>query len=537
MLYKIILNLAAISWLFAEQPAVRAVVLLPDRSRLLSQRELHCVKDLHVVGMQIPGVSRRLQYAVQTQYVGQTINDELLQSLKKTLYEYFRGCDRPFVTIGVPEQDCSSGVVQLVVQESKVGKVSVVGNRWLPAKRVARYFALQPGQPICCDVISKDLNFVNRNPFRRVSVAYAPGAERNTTDVVLEVQDRRPYRFYMGFDNTGVVTTGRQRAFAGFSWDQVFGLDHTFFYQYTTNYDIKRFHANTFQYMAMLPRETILNLYGGYSVVHADLPNPSRHNKGSSAQASLRYHMPAIPIHGFTQELIVGFDWKNTNNTMEFVDYAPVFGHTVNLTQFVLGYQWGWDGGVNSIRSGAEGLFSPGRLLPNQTDADFQSLRPGAKSTWIYGVFFFNYRRALFRSTSYSFFLRGQWSSAALLPSEQLGIGGYDTVRGYDQRQMNADNGFYLSHEFHSAPFSLLSKKKNPDRMYFLAFLDLGYGTDKVAVPEVKPRNWLMGAGPGVRYCWTPYIDGRLDVGFKLHNQKVFTGGSPMVQFSIVGSY
>ncbi|MBU6446735.1 MAG: hypothetical protein KGQ49_04985, partial [Verrucomicrobia bacterium] len=435
------------------QLSIRGIVLVTDRNRLLSKEELRSIRELHVMGVQIPGSYSKFQYAVQ-QYVGQALNDETLQRLKRTLYEYFRGCEHPFVTIGVPEQDFSEGVVQVVVQESKLGKVSVVGNHWLPAKRVSKYFDLKLGQPICCNEISKDLNFVNRNPFRRVSVAYTPGSERNTTDVILEVQDRRPYRFYVGFDNSGVVTTGRQRVFAGFSWDQVFNLDHTFFYQYTTNYDIKRFHANTLQYMVMLPKETILNLYGGFSIVHADLPNPARHNKGTNAQVSARYHVPITPARSFTQEWIVGFDWKNTNNTMEFVDAAPRFGHTVNLTQFVIGYQWGWDRGSNFIRSGVETLFSPAQWLSNQTDADFQTLRPGANNTWVYAVCFFNYRRALPRSTSYVFFMRGQWSSTALLPSEQLGIGGYDTVRGYDQRQYNADNGFYLSNEFHTAPFT-----------------------------------------------------------------------------------
>jgi hypothetical protein len=38
------------------------------------------------------------------------------------------------------------------------------------------------------------------------------------------------------------------------------------------------------------------------------------------------------------QELIAGFDFKRTNNTIEFVDDYPSFGKNVNLTQFSVEY-------------------------------------------------------------------------------------------------------------------------------------------------------------------------------------------------------
>ncbi len=521
-----------------EMSKFRGLVLVDSIDHLLNESELESIEGLTVFGVEIPGSVKTLNQVLKPVYVDQECNEETVQNIKRKIYSYTQDQERPFVVVSIPPQRIASGVLQCVVEESRLGELKVVGNKWLPPQRVARYFKIKPGDPISQRRIAKDLNFANRNPFRRVDVVYSPGDKINTTDLTIEVTDRKPYRFYAGADNSGVPPTGRQRFFAGFSWDQVFNLDHTFFYQYTTNYDARRFHANTFQYMALLPNESILNFYGGFSILHANLPSPNRKNKGTNVQASVRYHQPLMPMHDFTQEFVVGFDVKNTNNTMEFVDYAPAFGQTVNLTQFVGGYQCGWKKNPHIFHMGAEVLFSPMRWIPGQEDSDFASLRPGAKNRWIYAVMFGDYQYALPYSFVYTAFFRGQWSSQTLLPSEQLGLGGYDTIRGYDQRQYNADNGIYVSQEVHTPTFSVVrSKKPHKDQMYFLAFLDMGYGMDKVPVPGVKQHNYLIGAGPGFRYFFGSYLSARLDMGFKLHHQEDFTGGDIMFHFNVTGSY
>lgn len=40
---------------------------------------------------------------------------------------------------------------------------------------------------------------------------------------------------------------------------------------------------------------------------------------------------------------------------------------------------------------------------------------------------------------------RGQLASTNLLPSEQMGLGGYNSVRGYLERQVNVDNGLIVN--------------------------------------------------------------------------------------------
>ncbi len=360
---------------------------------------------------------------------------------------------------------------------------------------------------------------------------------RDVTETI-QVIDRKPYRFYVGMDNTGVVTTGRERVFAGVIWDQIFGLDHSAFYQYTTNYNAHRFHANTFQYTAMLPSEMILNLYGGFSIVHASIQPPNQSNKGVNIQGSGRFVIPFTPSRSFMHEFTIGIDIKNTNNTMQYTDGTPIFGQTVNLSQFMFGYQCKWEQALWNAECGAEIFCSPAEWLPDQTQSDFGSLRPHADNRWIYLTIFGKFLHPLPRSLSYFFFARGQATPQVLLPSEQLGLGGYDSIRGYDERQYNADTGIFINQELRFPSFSVFrSKHPNPDQMYFFAFLDAGVGMDNKSIFGVKDWNYLIGVGPGVRYSFGPYFTARCDFGFKLHRQDNFTGGIGMAHFSIVGGY
>src|SRR5690606_20963739 len=119
------------------------------------------------------------------------------------------------------------------------------------------------------------------------------------------------------------------------------------------------------------------------------------HNKGTNIQASIRYVVPFAPKAHFSQEIIAGFDIKNTNNTIEFTDTDPIIGHDINMTQWLLSYKCKYEWKKIEVEGGLEGIFSPLEWLPNQTNADFATLRPNATNTWFYAAGYCNIRRAL----------------------------------------------------------------------------------------------------------------------------------------------
>ncbi len=130
---------------------------------------------------------------------------------------------------------------------------------------------------------------------------YVPGSATNTTDVVLQTEDRFPLRVYGGYDNDGVRDLGRDRGLAGFDYGNLFGTDARIGYQMTASNDLisgnpdiegrpdrPRFIAHAFNLLAPLPWLDKVELFGMFAQSTLRLPE-SFGQTGISAQVSFRY--------------------------------------------------------------------------------------------------------------------------------------------------------------------------------------------------------------------------------------------------------
>ena len=78
--------------------------------------------------------------------------------------------------------------------------------------------------------------------FRDVQAELTPGSKLGEVNITNVVQDRIPFRPFVGYDNAGVEIMGKDQLFAGFEWANVFGLDQRLNYQYTTDNPAARSH-------------------------------------------------------------------------------------------------------------------------------------------------------------------------------------------------------------------------------------------------------------------------------------------------------
>ncbi|HSX26572.1 MAG TPA: ShlB/FhaC/HecB family hemolysin secretion/activation protein [Chlamydiales bacterium] len=519
-------------------PLVRGVVLVNSSANLLPKSELEEVCGFYAPCVDVPGSKSQLERRLAPLYVDQPVTQEMIRCLKQEIQAHYQENGRPFVLVAFPKQPLGADVLQFVVMDSHIGQVRVEGNCYTSDCRFLSRFKPQCGDIIDQNGIQRDLDFMNRNQFTHVSAVYSPGQGRMTTDIALLVHDRRPYQFFAGADNTGVETTNRQRLFAGFSGGQPLLWDFT--YQYTTSYDPHRFQAHTAQARGYFPWKHLLNVYGGVAFVHTRLSFPGSTNHGTSGQISTRYIIPLPPIEELSHEIQVGFDFKRTNNTIIFSELFSVVGKNVNLSQFVLEYEGYYNQEYYRINYGIRAYWSPGEMMSDQSNSDYNTLRPGAVNHWVYGKLYLRYEQKLRQYGSLNIWARGQISNESLLPSEQIGLGGYDTVRGYDERQFNYDGGFLLSAEFRTPHFDVIRYIRCShikDALQFLAFIDSGWGTNHKTIPGEPQPDYLLSTGPGVRYTLDPYFSARLDWGIKLHQQAVFTGGGSMLHFNTTFSY
>jgi hemolysin activation/secretion protein len=506
-------------------PLFKGLILVGKTSDLNPEgyQQVRGVMTYHV---ELPGNIVSLKKSLRI-YLNDPLNAETITAIKKRVIQFYQNNNRPVVSVTVPQQDISEGALQLVITEGKLGKVYTSGNQWFKSEKLEEAIQLQSGESIASDILNQNLYWLNRNPFRHIDAIYTPGSEEGTTNIELLTTDRFPLRVYGGIDNTGNDVTGNNRLFAGLNWGNVFGTDQRLSYQFATSSDFTRFRSHTLYYEIPIPHwQHLLNIYGGYSHVDADFVVPNIEGvkfrtHGFSLQASLRYAIPLRPHKNFLHELITGCDFKRTNNNLDLGGLPVISEDNVNLTQAMLGYNLGYEISPLTLSFEIEGFYSPGRWIADQTDADYQSLRPFAKNTYVYARIATTFIWRYYKEWAMHHYFRGQLASINLLPSEEYGVGGYNNVRGYKERIVNGDNVFIWNFEMRTPTFHILKyligKKKFKDELQFLAFFDYGLAGVKQTVPDQSKTTYLASIGPGIRYNVVPYLTFRADWGFQLH--------------------
>ena len=520
--------------------SVKGLVLAPT-NKDLKKCDFKKIDGIRIIGLDVPGKEDDFKKKITLLFLKKNLTKEDIITIKKQIILYYRDHYRPIMTVQIPSQSIQDSVLKMLVVEGKIGEINVFGNTWTEPQKLKKYIKLKSNQTINEQVLIEDVSFINRNPFRKADLIYSPGKLKGTTDINLIVKDHRPIRIYGGVENTGLETLGENRGFVGFNINNVFGLDHVISYQYASGFKHNRFMSNTVQYSAFLPWNHVLYLFGGYSIVHSCLPDLiSNKQKGESLQASLRYNIPLKPRHFSLPEFIFGTDFKRTNNTLDFTEEFPRYGEFVNLFQFMLGYNINSETKRIKNSLNLEIFISPGRWLPDQSNTRFNKLRCNAKNQYIYSTASIASLFQLYKDFSFSSYIKGQLASCNLLPSEQLGLGGTNTVRGYEERQLNGDNGILLNFELRSFPipiFKALMKDKVNEGLQILVFLDYGLANLHNPASFEKNNQYLLGMGPGLRYSIGSYLFCRLDLGYKLHKEPEYGGGSSMWHFSLISSF
>ncbi len=477
--------------------------------------------------------------------IDQPLTFARLAEIRRAVIEKFRAAGQPLVDVYVPEQDVSDGIVRIAVAEFHVGQVTARGNRYFSQAQLVREMPLRSGGPILESDVSTGLALLNGNPYRRVDVVYSPGQGTNATDVILQTQDRFPLRVNVGYDDAGVRQLGRDRFFAGFDYGNLFGLDQQIAYQYTASNDLlggnpqiegrpnrPRFQAHSFSYSAPLPWYDRVELFGVYAQSTPRLDN-SFNQTGVSAQFSARYdrHLPFVD--GWQQQLQFGYDFKRSNNDLEFGG-VQVFNANTHVHQFLLSYDATKSDALGQTHANVAFVGSPGHLDGDNSDDAFQATRNGATAR--YGYVQLLAQRDLAIGAGFTFMARGhfQWTPNTLLPSEEMGLGGDDTLRGYEPYSVQGDRGWNLQTELRTPAFAFFGDD-GPAFQPF-AFVDAGHVWDKIDQPGEVQAGMLSSVGVGVRFQWSRFVNARVTYGQPL---KAVPGGSkaPMAQvYVVIGS-
>ena len=471
------------------------------------------------------------------QYLGGEVSLRRLNQMSRDLILYYRRCGQPVVDIIIPEQRITAGTVQIVVIESRIGRVVVQDGCYFDACDLTKWVSCtRRGSRIYESALSNDLFWLNQNSFRRVSVDVRPGASDGTSDVFFEVDDVRPWNAYMGYEDTGVRNLYLERLYAGLIWGNAFGRGGTLSYQYTTDRDFHRLHAHAVNYLEPINRDWSFQSYGSWAAVDP-LVNAGVAQNGESWQAGLGMFRHLVKNRNEDFAFSFGFDFKTTNNNLEFGGIR-VSDSRADLAQLRFGIQR-----IKRYCCDEYSIFSfdtfvgPGSgFSSNATTADFNTIRPGTSPDYVYGRLRYERLWSLPKRWQFVGQFRGQAASERLLFSETLGFGGYDSIRGYDQRTFSGDNGWILNLELGPKPWQgcCLSRPQT-FRMYGL--FDIGNASTKSPRQSFEPSDeTLYSAGFGFRWNFSDRANLRFDYAYGFEDTVFYDEGG-RVHVGFVGLF
>jgi len=523
-----LLLILSFNLLFAEgeETDIKGIVMTGERKEVLFDGRAK-VKGVQISHLEVPGDEQALRKIVEP-FIGQTLSKQTAIEVKQKILLYYLSQKKPLTGVELPEQKTKGNVIQVLVTQQRFGKPLYKGETWYSNDQLNKYLGIGPGQDIAEDTLQNNMSWLNRNPFQYTQAKYVQSDEPGVVDLEVSSKKRRALRFYGRAENTGTETTGYGRFATGFTWGNAMWRGDLLSFEYACSNEFSRFQSYTGNYTSFMPWKHIVMLYANYATVKPSDTNANIDAK--SFQTYLHYTIPIKPLYTpFKQEVILGVEYKYTNSNIVSLQGgvpvvqlpdSPPTTKQLNVSQLYANYTMYDVVGNHNLSFSLDLYGSPAAFLAHQSNSEFNALRTHSKNKYFYSYLTFSEIYTVPNVMSIAFLLRGQISNNTLPPTELFCMGGYNTVRGYHECEYSSDNGLIANLELRTKPMQLSKHLK--DKLILLAFCDYAFGNNWY-IPK-RPNNaptpprtqHLLGVGPGLRYAINPYLQARVDYGFKL---------------------
>ncbi|MBM3198359.1 MAG: ShlB/FhaC/HecB family hemolysin secretion/activation protein [Chlamydiae bacterium] len=419
-----------------------------------------------------------------------------------------------------PVQEITNGTLSLEVMEGKLGEITIQGEKYYKEKFIRKYFAKFQGKAINYDELLRSLFLLNENSDLQVGAVFKKGSEVGTADLIVQVSDKRPCHLYVdennyGANNTTVWRTGGKFDYGNLftngdmiSVTQVIGNPANNLIYTNASYEIplnawgtslemeyvySSFHVSQLEF---------LNLRGRTQIGSVQVTQALNRNRKLSTDVYLSFDYKQIvnyqentkSSYDKLRVLTAGFDFDYTD-ACKGRNIGDVY-YTLGIPNFLGGLK-----PVDSIasREGSGGSFS---IL----NVDYTRMQTLPLSCFLMLHF------------------SGQATPYKLPLSQQIYIGGVDTVRGFSMASALGDDGYYANFELRTPIPGLVhqkfpgSKREWKDWVQLVGFVDQGGVLLNGGGENQQHHISMTGAGVGIR-IYGPYrFNVSFDIGFPLTN-------------------
>jgi len=450
------------------------------------------------------------------------------------------------VQVYLPEQALERGIVVLRVVEPRIGKVEVSGNKYFDTANIRRSVpALQEGQPPSSRALADNLRAANESPVKQARVVLRPAQQENEVDAKVEVEDDKPWRIFSTLDNTGTDETGRTRLGIGLQHANLFNRDHVATLQYITSPE-KQDQVSIYSLGYRLPLYNLgdsVDLFAGYSDVDAgttQTPAGALQFSGKGTVYGARYNLLFARQGEYEHKLIFGADYRIYDNACSVGSFGAAGCGAAGVSVRVHPGSLSYEGQLTGRSSQTSFYLTVLHNIPGGTDGeeeDLDAARPGAKGDYTvlhYGV---NYSMAFTSDWQARLHIDAQYTEDALIQGEQFGIGGWNSVRGFFEREIASDRGFYGTLELYTPNIGPHIKWSGIDNLRLLAFYDTGSVTRNHSASGDIVDQSISSAGCGMRLGIQKNLSVRVDSGWVINEGGTQHKGDVMVHFGVLASF
>lgn len=465
------------------------------------------VKQFKIIGSTVftPADFDRITQA----YLNRDISIADLFEIRSKITELYRS--KGYVTSGaiVPVQRISkeAGIAEIQVIEGRVEAIEIKGNSRLSADYVRGRVARFTGKPLNQQQLLSGLQLLRLDPLiNNVRAELAAGIQPGSSILTVEIGEAPIWHSFIALDNNRSPSAGTDRRQVQISNGNVLGLGDSASLGYT-NTDGSN--GIDFNYQVPLnPQNTRLSLSYGTSSSRV-IEEPFN---ALDIQAQSTYYEAAVThpiVQTPTQELNVGIVLSNRQTQATLRDNIPfpsagadLNGRTrLSAVRFVQSYTQRSDRDVFAARSQFSiGVDAFGATINSQApDSRFLAWRGQAQ-----------YVKLL--APDSILLVRGdiQVADRPILPLEQFGLGGGESVRGYRQDALLADSGIFASAE---ARFPIARFAKD-SLLQVAPFVDVGTVWNN-SPAQVAPQT-LLSTGLGLRYQFSDRLTAKVEWGIPL---------------------
>lgn len=358
------------------------------------------------------------------------------------------------VSVVVPEQSVSSGVIRLQVVEGQVERLKVSGNRYTSRQDLrAEVPELKPGSVPHFPTMQAELAQAGRSPDRRVTPLLRPGSRPGTMEVEIAVEDELPVHGNIELNNRQSPSTSAHRLEAGIRYANLFQKQHSAGLNYVVSPEkVDEVSVLAGFYSAPLSARRYLSAFIQHSNSNiASAVGSNVVGKGTTMGARLSLTLPQpAGISTLFHSLSLGADFKDLNETQNALGfdrkntplrYMPLVAQYTFSSIGESGELTGNLGLVVNLNTVSRRVNCQG-IEMDQFECRRASARPGFSI--VRGDLGYSRRLLGWEGLVKLDF---QISSQPLVSPEQMLAGGMDNVRGYYEGETAGDAGWRLRTE------------------------------------------------------------------------------------------